>query len=197
MSLSDNDVREPKVVNIIYATTNKYKLAGANNALRGTDVELIAPKQELPDVPEIQSDSQEAVSVDKAEKYFQLLKCSLVVMDSGLFIEELKGFPGIYTKYALDTVGIKRIIEMLNDNFRAYTKRTVVYHDGSATKVFTSEIWGNLVREPQGDNGRNYDKYFIPDGDDKTIAEMSDDEKAAMIAPVWREFAKWIQRGTV
>ena len=115
-------------------------------------------------------------------------------MDSGLFIEELKGFPGIYTKYALDTVGIKRIIEMLNDNFRAYTKRTVVYHDGSATKAFTSEIWGNLVREPQGDNGRNYDKYFIPDGDDKAIAEMSDDGKSAMIAPVWRELAKWIQR---
>ncbi len=42
-------------MNVIYATTNKYKLAGANNALRGTDVELIAPKQELPDVPEIQS----------------------------------------------------------------------------------------------------------------------------------------------
>lgn len=181
-------------MNVTYATTNKYKLAGANNALRGTDVELVAPKQELPDVPEIQSDSQEAVSVDKAEKYFQLLKCPLVVMDSGLFIEELKGFPGIYTKYALDTVGIKRIIEMLNDNFRAYTKRTVVYHDGSATKAFTSEIWGNLVREPQGDNGRNYDKYFIPDGDDKTIAEMSDDEKSAMIAPVWRELAKWIRR---
>ena len=108
---------------------------------------LVAPKQELPDVPEIQSDNQEAVSVDKAEKYFQLLKCPLVVMDSGLFIEELKGFPGIYTKYALDTVGIKRIIEMLNDNFRAYTKRTVVYHDGSVTKAFTSEIWGGIWSE--------------------------------------------------
>ncbi len=54
-------------MNVIYATTNKYKLAGANNALRGTDVKLVAPKQELPDVPEIQSDSQEAVSVDKAK----------------------------------------------------------------------------------------------------------------------------------
>ncbi len=137
-------------MNVIYATTNKYKLAGANNALRGTDVKLVAPEQELPDVPEIQSDSQEAVSVDKAEKYFQLLKCPLVVMDSGLFIEELKGFPGIYTKYALDTVGIKRIIEMLNDNFRAYTKRTVVYHDGSATKAFTSEIWGESGQRAAG-----------------------------------------------
>lgn len=31
-------------MNIIYATTNKYKLVGANNALRGTDVKLVAPK---------------------------------------------------------------------------------------------------------------------------------------------------------
>ena len=97
-------------MDLIYATTNKHKLAGAKQALAGTDINLIAPDKTLPDVPEIQSDDQEAVSVDKALKYYKLLKSPLVVMDSGLFIDELNGFPGVYTKYALDTIGIDRIV---------------------------------------------------------------------------------------
>lgn len=86
-------------MDLIYATTNKHKLAGAKQALAGTDINLIAPDKTLPDVPEIQSDDQQVVSVDKAIKYYDLLKRPLVVMDSGLFIDELGGFPGIYTKY--------------------------------------------------------------------------------------------------
>ena len=93
-------------MDLIYATTNKHKLAGAKQALTGTSINLIVPDKTLPDVPEIQSDDQQAVSVDKALKYYELLKRPLVVMDSGLFIDELNGFPGVYTKYALDTIGI-------------------------------------------------------------------------------------------
>ena len=100
-------------MDLIYATTNKHKLAGAKQALAGTNINLITPDGVLPDVPEIQSDDQQAVSVDKALKYYDLLKCPLVVMDSGLFIDELNGFPGVYTKYALDTIGIDRIVQLL------------------------------------------------------------------------------------
>jgi len=108
-------------MDLIYATTNKHKLAGAKQALAETNINLIALDKTLPDVPEIQSDDQEAVSVDKALKYYDLLKHPLVVMDSGLFIDELNGFPGVYTKYALDTIGINRIIQLLGGPARAYT----------------------------------------------------------------------------
>lgn len=60
-------------MDLIYATTNKHKLAGAKQALAGTDINLIAPDETLPDVPEIQSNDQEAVSVDKALKYYDYL----------------------------------------------------------------------------------------------------------------------------
>lgn len=52
-------------MDLIYATTNKHKLAGAKQALAGTNINLIAPDKTLPDVLEIQSDDQQAVSVDK------------------------------------------------------------------------------------------------------------------------------------
>lgn len=61
-------------MDLIYATTNKHKLAGAKQALAGTDINLIAPDKTLPDVPEIQSDDQEAVSVDKALEILQIIK---------------------------------------------------------------------------------------------------------------------------
>ena len=178
---------------LIYATTNKHKLAGAKQALAGTDINLIAPDGVLPDVPEIQSDDQAAVSVDKALTYYELLKRPVVVMDSGLFIDELNGFPGVYTKHALDTIGIDRIIQLLSGAARAYTQRTITYFDGDKPQTFTLKLHGALLKEPRGNNGRNYDKYFLPDGKNKTLAEMTDEEKAELTAAVWRELAEWLQ----
>ena len=136
-------------MDLIYATTNKHKLAGAKQALAGTNINLITPDGVLPDVPEIQSNDQAVVSVDKALKYYELLKRPLVVMDSGLFIDELNGFPGVYTKYALDTIGIDRIIQLLSGAARACTQRTITYFDGDKPQTFTLKLHGALLKEPR------------------------------------------------
>ena len=183
-------------MDLIYATTNKHKLAGAKQALAGTNINLITPDGVLPDVPEIQSDDQAAVSVDKALKYYELLKRPLVVMDSGLFIDELNGFPGVYTKYALDTIGIDRIIQLLGGAARAYTQRTITYFDDNEPQTFTLKLHGALLKEPRGNNGRNYDKYFLPDGKNKTLAEMASEEKAELTAEIWRKLAAWLQKSS-
>ena len=137
-----------------------------------------------------------AVSVDKALKYYELLNRPLVVMDSGLFIDELNGFPGVYTKYALDTIGIDRIIQLFGAAARAYTQRTITYFDGNKPQTFTLKLHGALLKEPRGNNGRNYDKYFLPDSKNKTLAEIIDKEKAELTANVWRELAEWLQKAT-
>ena len=183
-------------MDLIYATTNKHKLAGAKQALAGTNINLITPDGALPDVPEIQSDDQAAVSVDKALKYYELLKRPLVVMDSGLFIDKLNGFPGVYTKYALGTIGIDSIIQLLGGAARAYTQRTITYFDGNKSQTFTLKLYGSLLKEPRGNNGRNYDKYFLPDGKNKTLAEMASKEKAELTAEIWRKLAAWLQKSS-
>ena len=183
-------------MDLIYATTNKHKLAGAKQVLAGTNINLTMPDKTLPDVPEIQSDDQQAVSVYKALKYYDLLKRPLVVMDSGLFIDELNGFPGVYTKYALDTIGIDRIIQLLGGGARAYTQRTITYFDGNKPQIFTLKLHGTLLKEPRGNNGRNYDKYFLPNGKNKTLAEMTDDKKVELTAEVWKKLAAWLQKSS-
>ena len=157
---------------------------------------MIAPDETLPDVPGIQSDDQAAVSVDKTLKYYELLKHPLVVMDSGLFIDELNGFPGVYTKYALNTIGIDRMIQLLGGAARAYTQRTITYFDGNKQQTFTLKLHGTLLKEPRGNNGRNYDKYFLPDDKNKTLAEMTDDEKVELTAEVWKKLAAWLQKSS-
>ena len=117
---------------------------------------------------------------------------SLVVMDSGLFIDELNGFPGVYTKYALDTIGIDSIIQLLDDDTRAYTQRTITYFDGNKPQTFTLKLRGTLLKEPCGNNGRNYDKYFLPDDKNKTLAEVTDEEKVELTAEVWKKLAAWL-----
>ena len=64
-------------------------------------------------------------------------------MDSGLFIKSLKGFPGVYTKYALDTIGIENIVKLLKDDRGAYTQRTVTYLDGRTRNqdVYVQSAW--------------------------------------------------------
>lgn len=158
---------------LTYATTNPYKLAGANHALAGYDLELVPLDKNLPDVPEIQSDDQAEVAIDKARKYYELLRQPLVVMDSGLFVESLGGFPGVYTKYVI---------------------RTVVYFDGQTPQIFTSKVHGKLTSAPRGDNSAGYDLYFEVAQTGKTAAEMLDAEKDELAAPVWCELAEWLAK---
>lgn len=95
----------------------------------------------------------------------------------------------------LDVLGIDKLVDLARNIEKpvALTQRTITYFDGVTLKTFSSKVVGTLVREPRGMNGRNYDKYFVADGRDKTIAELSDDEQTALIAPVWQEFAAWVK----
>lgn len=95
----------------------------------------------------------------------------------------------------LDVLGIDKLVDLAQNIEKpvAFTQRTITYFDGVTLKTFSSKVAGALVREPRGINGRNYDKYFVADSKGKTIAELSDDEQTALVAPVWQEFAAWVK----
>lgn len=117
-------------------------------------------------------------------------------MDSGLFVESLGGFPGVYTKYIIDTIGAAAVAKLAADSGAtdAYTQRTVVYFDGQTPQIFTSKVHGKLTSVPRGDNSAGYDLYFEVAQTGKTAAEMPDSEKAELAAPVWRELAEWLAK---
>jgi XTP/dITP diphosphohydrolase len=100
--------------------------------------------------------------------------------DSGLFIEALNGFPGVYSSYVQRTVGNDGVLRlMVGKDDRRATFRTVIglYLPGRGLSMFKGECHGTITIEPRGKLGFGYDPIFIPNGEERTFAEMSVEEK--------------------
>jgi len=182
---------------LTYATTNQYKLSTANAIVQKyTDIMLVGLSGEIIDIPEIQTDSQEEVAIEKARRYYDVIKRPLIAMDYGLFIEGLKGFPGVYTKYVLETIGIDGLIRLVEplENRAAYTMRTIAYTDGTTVKTFSSRVDGIMQTQKRGTNGRDHDLVLLIPEKGKTIAELTNDEKADLTSSAWKAFAEWIRK---
>tara|TARA_B100001029_G_scaffold174484_1_gene174646 strand:- start:721 stop:1275 length:555 start_codon:yes stop_codon:yes gene_type:complete len=138
------------------------------------------PVQNNIDYPEIQSSSLEEV-VDFGLTWLQeKTKPPFVIDDSGVFIDNFNGFPGVYTRYIYDTIGLKGVLSQMEGvENRACTFRCVlglVTESGEKQK-FVGECDGILINELRGDGGFGYDPIFIPEGFDKTFAELTSEEK--------------------
>lgn len=102
--------------------------------------------------------------------------------DSGLCIDALDGFPGIYSARFAKRAGgwlkameslYKKILETKQDNFKAYfcCVITLKWHD-QWLKTFSGKVVGRISWPPKGKNGFGYDPFFIPSGFKYTFGEM-------------------------
>ncbi|WP_308291607.1 RdgB/HAM1 family non-canonical purine NTP pyrophosphatase [Microbacterium sp. G2-8] len=111
--------------------------------------------------------------------------------DSGVCVDVLGGAPGIFSAYWAghqkdDAANLALLLDQLSDladpSARAahYTSTiAVVTPEGAEHTV--EGIWhGRLAREPQGSGGFGYDPIFLPDGESRTAAELTADEKNAV-----------------
>ena len=110
---------------------------------------------------------EQAVEKSDIEEY-----AFLIADDSGLFIDELNGFPGPQTHFFDRKVGKEQILKLLEkETSKAKFRAAIALHiPGSEDKVFTGEASGEIV-EPRGDGGFGYDPLFLPDGNDQTWGE--------------------------
>ncbi|MCY0860238.1 MAG: XTP/dITP diphosphatase [Sulfolobaceae archaeon] len=165
--------REGKV-GLLTSNKNKYLEISQLASTYGIEIEwLNYPKFE------IQSDSLEEIARTAAMVAFAQLQRPLVVEDTGLFIEALNGFPGPYTNYVRRTIGINGILRILQniENRNAFFKTVVSYVDSKTIQIFTGIVYGKIAYEPRGSQGFGFDPIFIPEGDTRTFAELSIEEK--------------------
>ncbi|GGL49525.1 RdgB/HAM1 family non-canonical purine NTP pyrophosphatase [Halocalculus aciditolerans] len=160
-----------------FVTTNAGKVAEAEEYLSG----LADVDQYDYDYVEVQSDSLAEIAASGAEEAYEAAPGDdpVIVDDAGLFVKELEGFPGPYSAYVEDTLGVERVWKLGEslDNRRAAFRCAVAYTDGDATETFSGAVQGQLVA-PRGDGGFGYDPIFEHDG--KTFAEMGTAEKNAL-----------------
>ncbi len=147
------------------------------------------------DYPEIQAADPEPIAVAGAEAAHEALGGPVLVDDSGLFIDAFDGFPGPYSAYVENTIGIERVADLAKRAgaeeaaFRcvvAYATAEPVESPAEGTLHETDEITvvtfegrvpGRIVT-PRGEGGFGYDPIFEHDG--RTLAERSTEEKNAI-----------------
>lgn len=113
--------------------------------------------------PELQEDDLSKIAAYGAKYCAVELNKPLIVEDSGLFVDALKGFPGPYSSFVQHTLGNKGILKLMGgeNNRRAEFRSVVAYcAPGEEPTTFTGIWWGELLAEEVGTGGFGYDPIF-------------------------------------
>ncbi|PVU68179.1 hypothetical protein DDW01_00505 [Sulfolobus sp. SCGC AB-777_G05] len=87
--------------------------------------------------------------------------------------------PGPYTNYVRRTIGLEGVLKLMQGvkNRKAYFSTVMCYISESDLKIFEGRVYGKISSEIRGEGGFGFDPIFIPDGEDRTFAEMRIEEK--------------------
>lgn len=162
-----------------FLTTNPGKLQEARARLAPLGVEVMSHAARP---VEIQADTLEAVARHKAESVRGRAPAPYFVEDAGLFVDALDGFPGVYSHHAFDTVGVQGVLRLLRGVSQkrrtARFRAAIAFVDGQGRlRVFLGESRGTVTLRARGRRGFGFDPIFRPDGETRTFAQLSPDEK--------------------
>ena len=174
-------------------TSNAHKAREIAAFFRGNPevehVDLECPEFRGPDVGEI--------ARGKAKFAREQLLRPLIVDDTGFSVAALKGFPGPYAAYVLDTIGCQGILRLLEGVAErdAFFETAIAYADEEGIRVFRGRIDGVITSSPRGREGFGYDPIFEVEG--RTLAELSLGEKSRIShrAMALSAFADWWREG--
>lgn len=124
--------------------------------------------------PELRSDDPCEIVKVAAKTFAEKLGKAVVVEDSGLFIDALKGFPGTCTKYVHERIGNTGILKLMKGekNRRCQYKSAVGYCEpGKEPACFLGAEEGKIAGKEKGKMGWGQDPIFIPKGSSRTYGE--------------------------
>lgn len=169
---------------LIFATHNAHK-ADEVKAIVGNlfEVKNLSDINFFNEIPETGNTFKEN-AFQKVKYLHDKLNCNCFADDSGLSVDALNGEPGIFSaRYAGEPSNSQRNTEKLLDALKNISNRKAqftcviaVILDGQP-HFFEGVIHGTITETPYGEGGFGYDPVFIPDGYDKTFAELPADIK--------------------
>jgi XTP/dITP diphosphohydrolase len=183
------------MTNLIMVTHNKRKIAEANEIAQAYGIEVQMPQGGTEKL-EIQSDSLQEVSKFSALEAYKTIQKPLVVDDSGLFVNSLHGFPGVYSASVLATIGnqgVLRLMEQVEDR-KAHFECCITFYDGKNIRQFTEKVEGDITFNEKGDKGFGFDPIFAPDtykGRSFGEFEIAEKNKISHRGKAFESFFKW------
>jgi XTP/dITP diphosphohydrolase len=169
---------------LVFATNNANKVAEIKKVL-GDLFEVITLKDAGIDIdiPE-PYDTLEENARTKSKTIFEMTGKDCFSEDTGLFVDALNGEPGVKSaRYAGDKANNKDNIEKLLLNLNNIEKRNARFRTiisvilKGKEQQFEGICEGYILQTPVGEKGFGYDAVFIPDGSQKSFAEMETEEK--------------------
>lgn len=179
----------------VLATQNQKKLREMSDILSGFGVEVVTPKSLGIDLEVEETGTTFAENAMlKAKAICEAANLPAIADDSGLCVDALDGAPGIFSarwagEHGNDAANNQKLMRLMEGVPRE--RRTARFHssvvlverdeDGEGVTHGEGDCEGFVGTEPRGDGGFGYDPLFLPnDTPDKTMAELSADEKNAI-----------------
>lgn len=177
---------------IVLASGNKKKLAELQNLLMPLNIEVVAQSEF--DVPEADETGTTFVenAIIKARNACKHTGLPAIADDSGIQVSALRGAPGVFSARfagvdASDDKNNKLLVELLSDmpdvnrDARYVAVLVLMQHEDDATPIICQGTWeGEIVLEPQGDQGFGYDPHFLVPEKGCTAAQLPPQEKNAI-----------------
>jgi len=161
-----------------FVTSNVHKFQEARSVL--SEYKIATAKLRVEAV-EIQDDNLENIAKYSVQDAVKNCGLPVFVEDAGLFVEALNGFPGPYSKYVYNTVGVKGILKLMKniENRNAYFMSVIAFGSPEEQPTcFVGKVEGKLSLQERGTSGFGYDPIFEPlEGNGRTFAEMTTNEK--------------------
>jgi XTP/dITP diphosphohydrolase len=179
---------------IFFATGNFNKFNEARKVLSDYNIATAMLKIKK---TEIQDNCLENIAKESALNSAKISHLPIIVEDAGLFIETLKNFPGPYSRYVYETIGLEGILKLLTNhrNRRANFRSVIAFCSPELElKYFHGIVEGKITNKITGKLGFGFDPIFKPsDTPHKTFGEMNEEEKNQIShrAKSLKKFAKW------
>lgn len=130
------------------------------------------------ELDELQTTDIDKLVSHKAKQAYEILQTPVLVEDQGLSFTALGGLPGPFIKFFVEESGQEALCRML-DGFSdrsAFAACVFGYYDGKKLHLFKSKLKGMIADSPRGSTGFGWDPIFIPEGYDRTRAELTEAE---------------------
>ena len=172
---------------IIFATNNAHKLSEVQ-AVLGDGFTLVTPREcgVTEEIPEEQ-DTLEGNASQKSHYLYDRTHLDCFADDTGLEVEALGGAPGVHSaRYATDGHDFAANNRLLLKNMEGVENRRARFRTvislilNGEEHLFEGVVEGRILDRETGHEGFGFDPLFVPDGSDRTFAEMSAEEKNAV-----------------
>ena len=170
---------------LVFATNNAHKLEEVA-AILGDQVELLSLNDIgcQTDIPET-AETLEGNALLKSSYIYKNYHLDCFADDTGLEVEALNGAPGVYSaRYAGGEghdaqANMRKLLHELDgkENRKAQFRTAISLILDGKEYLFEGVIKGEIIKEKRGDSGFGYDPVFMPEGYDRTFAELGNDIK--------------------